>query len=51
MSHSPPRLCADAVIQFRQGPFSPAKAVFVGIDVLLAARPFNSDIGRFSSDL
>ena len=38
-------------MQFRQVPLSPAKAVFAGIDVLLGARPFNTDFSQFSSDL
>jgi hypothetical protein len=41
---------ANVGTQFFQVPFSPAKAVFVGIDVLLAVRPFNSDFNQTSSD-
>jgi hypothetical protein len=42
--------CADILIPSHQVPFSPAKAIFVGIDVLLAVRPFNTDINQMSSD-
>jgi fungal STAND N-terminal Goodbye domain len=34
----------------RQVPFSPAKAVFTGIDVLLAVRPLNTLFNQVSSD-
>ena len=44
------RFYANVVTQFCQVPFSPAKAVFVGIDVLLAVRPFNPDFNQTSSD-
>jgi len=50
MSHSLPRFCAHVVIQFLQVSFSPAKAVFVGIDVLLAVCPFHTDFSQFASD-
>ncbi len=45
------RFYANVVTQFCQVPFSPAKAVFVGIDVLLAVRPFNPDFNQTSSDI
>jgi soluble cytochrome b562 len=34
----------------RQVPFPPAKALFVGIDVLLSVRPFNTLFNRFPRD-
>jgi len=37
-------------MESRQVPFSPAKAVFVGIDVLLAVRPLDTDSSQMSSD-
>ena len=44
------RFYVNVVTQIRQVPFSPAKAVFVGIDVLLAVRPFNPEFNQISSD-
>jgi len=41
---------SKVLMQSYQVPFSPAKAVFVGIDVLLAVRPFNTDFNQISSD-
>jgi hypothetical protein len=35
----------------RQVPFPPAKALFVGIDVLLSVRPFNTPLNEFPCDL
>ena len=37
--------------QPRQVPFPPAKAIFVGIDVLLAVRPFNTLLNQFPCDI
>ena len=42
--------CANILIPSHQVPFSPAKAIFVGIDVLLAVRPFTTDFNQISSD-
>ena len=35
----------------RQVPFPPAKALFVGIDVLLSVRPFNTLLNQFPCDI
>jgi hypothetical protein len=35
----------------RQVPFPPAKAFFVGIDVLLSVRPFNTLLNQFPCDI
>src|SRR6266850_2078563 len=42
--------CAHVVMRSCQVPFSPAKAVFVGIDVLLTVRPCVPDFSQFPSD-
>ena len=41
---------SKVLMESYQVPFSPAKAVFVGIDVLLAVRPFNTDSNQIASD-
>ncbi len=41
---------SKVLIQSHQAPFPPTKAIFVGIDVLLAVRPFNIDFNQISSD-
>jgi hypothetical protein len=41
---------SPVLIQSHQVPFPPAKAIFVGIDVLLAVRPFNPDLNQISSN-
>ncbi len=51
MLHYLVRFSAKALMQFHQVPFSPTKAVFVGIDVLLAVRPFNTHFNLISSDV
>jgi hypothetical protein len=40
--------CAKIAISSCQVPFSPTKAVFIGIDVLLTVRPFDIDFTRIS---
>jgi hypothetical protein len=43
-------LCTNVVMPLCQVPFSPAKAVFIGIDVLLTVRSSVSDFRQISSD-
>jgi len=42
--------CANILIPSHQVPFSPAKAIFVAVDVLLVVRPFNTDFNQISSN-
>ena len=49
VSHSLLHFYHRVVTQFCQFPFSPTKAVIVGIDVLLDVRPFKVDFNQFSS--
>ncbi len=50
MPHCLVRFSRNGLIQFHQVPFPPAKAIFVGIDVLLAVRPFNTNFNQISSN-